>query len=266
MGLLLGYNTNGFPHHRLDDALRILASIGYRSVGLTLDVHHAPPGATDYAALGERLRGLELVPVIETGARFLLDPDRRHRPTLLSDDPRPRLDFYLECLEIAATVGAPCISLWSGAGDSWPRLVDGLVRVCERADALGVDVAFEPEPGMFVAKMEQFDELRRRLPHPRLGLTLDVGHLHCLEAEPPEAFLERYADVLRNVHLDDHRRGVHEHLFFGEGGIDFGPVMRTLAKVAGTRDLPATVELSRHGHDAPATARRAWAFLSAASG
>jgi sugar phosphate isomerase/epimerase len=266
VGLLLGYNTNGFPHHRLDDALRVISSLGYRSVGLTLDVHHAPPGATDYAALGERLRALGLVPVVETGARFLLDPDRKHHPTLLSDDPRPRLDFYLQCLEIAVTLRAPCISLWSGAGDSWERLVDGLTPVCERADALGVDVAFEPEPGMFVAKMEQFDELRRRLPHPRLRLTLDVGHLHCLEAEPPEVFLERYADVLCNVHLDDHRRGVHEHLCFGDGEIAFGPVMRALGKVAETRDLPATVELSRHGHDAVATARRAREFLSAAAG
>jgi sugar phosphate isomerase/epimerase len=59
---------------------------------------------------------------------------------------------------------------------------------------------------------------------------------------------------------------VHEHLFFGDGEIDFGPVMRALAKVAEARDLPATVELSRHSHDAAATARRAWTFLSAASG
>jgi L-ribulose-5-phosphate 3-epimerase len=117
---------------------------------------------------------------------------------------------------------------------------------------------------MFVATMEQFDELRRRLPHPRLGLTLDIGHLHCLEAEPPEEFLGRYADVLRNVHLDDHRRGVHEHLFFGDGEIDFPPVMRALEAIAQARDLPATVELSRHGHDAVATARRAWTFLTGA--
>ncbi len=273
MSLLLGYNTNGFAHHRLDDALRVIASLGYRSVGLTLDVHHAPPPTTDYRALARRLEQLGLVAVIETGARFLLDPGRKHHPTLLSDNSRPRLDFYLACLDVARELDAPCVSLWSGAGEeagteeeeSWDRLVRGLEEVCDRADALNIDVAFEPEPGMFVATMEQFDELRRRLPHPRLRLTLDVGHLHCLEQEPPEAYLERYADLLRNVHLDDHRRGVHEHLFFGEGEIDFRPVMRTIATIAQQRDLPATVELSRHSHDAAATARRARAFLASAS-
>jgi len=36
----LGYNTNGFAHHRLSDAVEIIAELGYRSIGLTLDVHH----------------------------------------------------------------------------------------------------------------------------------------------------------------------------------------------------------------------------------
>jgi L-ribulose-5-phosphate 3-epimerase len=263
VSLLLGYNTNGFAHHALLDALDLLAEIGYRSVGLTIDVHHAPPGRTDYGQLARELQARSLLPVVETGARFLLDPRRKHRPTLMDEDREPRLEFLFRCLDIAAELGAPCVSLWSGAGNDWARLVESLAQVCDRADAAGVDVAFEPEPGMLVDTMARFDELRRRLPHPRLCLTLDVGHAHCLEEDPPAAIVARYATLLRNVHLDDHRRGIHEHLFFGEGGIDFAPVMAALRGAAVPRDLPATVELSRHSHDAVATARRAFAFLSA---
>jgi L-ribulose-5-phosphate 3-epimerase len=263
--LLFGYNTNGFAHHRLEDALAILGSIGFRAVGLTIDVHHAPLETTDYRALGRTLRERKLLPVVETGARFYLDPQRKHRPTLMDDRNGKRLAFLLACVEAAKDLGAPCISLWSGAGDSWSRLVKGLRRVCDAADERGIDVAFEPEPGMFVSTMEQFDELRRRLPHPRLCLTLDVGHVHCLEAEPIAAILDRYAPLLRNVHLDDHRKGVHEHLFFGEGEIDFVPVLAALRRAAKGRDLPATVELSRHSHDAVATSKRALSFLRAAA-
>ncbi len=261
--MILGYNTNGFAHHRLPDCLDVLALLGYRAVGLTIDVHHAPPG-TDYAALGKECADRGLLPVVETGARFLLDPRRKHFPTLLSEQSERRRCFLTDCVDAAAALGAPCVSLWSGAAHAkdpyrdWDRLVEGLETVCDRADALGIDIGFEPEPGMFVDTMARFDELRRRLSHPRLKLTLDVGHVRCLEDESPEAVLRRYGDILVNVHLDDHRKGVHDHLMLGEGEIDWPPVLAELE----TLDVPATVELSRHSHDAVAAAGGAHAFLT----
>ena len=41
--MLPGYNTNGFAHHRLEDAINILADLGYRSIALTLDYHSLLP-------------------------------------------------------------------------------------------------------------------------------------------------------------------------------------------------------------------------------
>jgi len=247
----LGYNTNGFAHHRLEDALDILAGIGYRSVGLTIDVHHQP-----WPGLARALRERDLLPVIETGARFLLDPRRKHHPTLLSEGRERRIGFYERCLDLAAELGAPCISLWSGRGEDRALLVDGLGRVLESARSRGVQVGFEPEPGMCVETMAQYDEVKRQLPG--LRLTLDVGHVHCLERERPEEVIARYRADLVNVHLDDHRRGVHDHLMFGEGEIDWPPVLAALRDL----DVPATVELSRHSHDAVEAARRAYAFLT----
>jgi len=257
VSLLLGYNTSGFAHHRLEDALDLIAAAGFRAVALTPDVHHVPA-----PRLGDRLRALGLLPVVETGARFLLDPERKHFPTFFDPGRQRRIDFLYRCIDLAAGIGAPCVSLWSGRGSGEARLVEGLTRVCDRAGRAGVDVAFEPEPGMAIDTMARFDALRAKLPHPRLALTLDVGHLHCLEEGSPASWIDRYAPLLRNVHLDDHRRGVHEHLFFGDGEIDWPPVTAALHRAAGGRTLPATVELPRHSHDAVETCRRAALFLA----
>src|SRR5688500_18563433 len=87
----LGYNTNGLAFHRWQDALELLAETGYRSVAITLDHHWLDPfspGLAGQVALVRRaLRRLRLSSVVETGARFLLDPKAKHEPTLMSDDP-----------------------------------------------------------------------------------------------------------------------------------------------------------------------------------
>src|SRR5262245_35992115 len=89
-----GYNTNGFAHHRLDDALHILADLGYQSVAITLDHHALNPYAADLVhqvnEISALLSRLRLSSVIETGARFLLDPWRKHQPTLLDPDSSAR--------------------------------------------------------------------------------------------------------------------------------------------------------------------------------
>jgi sugar phosphate isomerase/epimerase len=55
------------------------------------------------------------------------------------------------------------------------------------------------------------------------------------------------------------RHGVHDHLMFGEGEIDFGEVFAALTAIDYQGGVH--VELSRHSHDAVETARRAMTFL-----
>lgn len=270
--MLPGYNTNGFAHHRLEDALTILAELGYRSVAITVDYHALDPFDLDPRQrdrVANLLRQTGLRCVIETGARFLLDPRRKHRPTLLDHDPLPRLAFLTECLELAAELQADAVSFWSGSGDEdeailWPRLIAGCRALCDEAERFGVRLAFEPEPGMFIDTMDRYERLFDAVAHPLFGLTLDVGHLHCQGELPVAPHIERWRDRLWNVHIEDMRAGVHDHLMFGAGEMDFPPIFQALRDAEYAGGLH--VELSRHSHDAVNTARRAFAFLTQSLG
>lgn len=272
--MIAGYNTNGFAHHRVEDAIVILAELGYQSIALTLDIHTLNPFSPDLdaqvATLAELLSRHQLRCVVETGARFLLDPWHKHQPTLLDPDPHlrsTRLDFLRRAVNIAALLGADAVSFWSGTApdpapvtELWERLIDSCLRLCDYADAQQVNLAFEPEPGMFVDTMSQFEELITRVNHPRMGLTLDVGHLICLDEVPTSTHMKRWANRLWNVHLEDMRPGVHDHLLFGEGVVDFVEVFSGLREA--NYEGGIHVELSRHSYDAVNTARRSMEFLS----
>jgi L-ribulose-5-phosphate 3-epimerase len=273
--MFFGYNTNGFAHHRLEDALAVLAGLGYEGVALTLDHNALNPFDSllfeQVHRVRDLLRAYRLRAVIETGARFLLDARRKHQPTLLDPDPAMReyrREFLRRAAYIAAALGVGVVSFWSGTptDDAPPavlmeRLVESCAILAQDVESLQeVRLAFEPEPGMFLDSMDRYAELFDRVNHPRFGLTLDIGHLHCLN-EPIAPALHRWKNVLWNVHIEDMRRDVHEHLMFGEGEIDFSEVLRTLHEI--NYQGGVYVELSRHSHDAVETARKALNFLRA---
>ncbi len=272
----LGYNTNGLAHHSLPAAIRLLASLGYQSVAITIDHYALNPYDAGYESqlreTQQLLAELKMRSVIETGARYLLDPSQKHHPTLVTSKSagRPlRIEFLRHAVDMAAALGSDCVSLWSGVlptGDSrddgFRRLVEGLRLVLDYAQRCDVQIGFEPEPGMLIDTMARFAELVEQIDSPRLGLTLDIGHLHCL-SEPIEETIFRWSNRLLNVHLEDMCAGIHEHLMFGEGEIDFPPVLAALQKSGYTGGLH--VELSRHSHAGPEAAQQAFAFLSSLS-
>lgn len=276
--LRYAYNTNGTAHHRLDDALAFLADSGYDGVALTLDVHHLDPFADDFAAatrtLARRLRALRLGLVVETGARYLLDPRAKHEPTLVSasaEGRARRLDFLRRCLDACAECGGETVSFWAGVprpdvdhGQAWTWLADGVEQVVALAVERGVAPSLEPEPGMLIETADDWRRLRGMLgtAGAPLRLALDTGH--CLvtgDRDPADAVRECAAD-LGTVAVEDMRRGVHEHLPFGEGDMDTAAVLRALSEVG--FDRLVTVELSRDSHRAHEMVPRALEYLKAA--
>jgi L-ribulose-5-phosphate 3-epimerase len=268
----------------------LLADLGYRGVALTPDVGQLDPYRLDSGEVARiaRLAGrLDLALAVETGARFLLDARRKHHPSLLSEDAADRarrVDFLGRSIDLAVELGAPLVSLWAGAapggvvGDApgggeadaartsaaWEHLTGGLLAVLEHAHDRGVQLAFEPEPGMFLERPAGYLELRRRLGSAgeALGLCLDVGHLLVTGDRPEAQVVRALAPHLVHVHLDDIADGRHEHLPFGRGDLDLPGVLAALLEV-GYGGM-AAVELSRDSHRGAQAAAEALAALRAA--
>jgi sugar phosphate isomerase/epimerase len=283
--LRLAYNTNGLSHHRIPDALRMLHDLGYQGVAITpdvgqLDPYHLKDG--EVAGVRALAQDLGLALAVETGSRFLLDPRRKHRPTLLDEtaaDRAHRADFLRRAIDLAAELGAGVVSLWSGAPpgdlkaeigeDDVPhererlldRLCAELAPLLRHAIERKVELAFEPEPGMFVERPAGYFEVLRRLGDSgeELGLCLDVGHLLVTGDVPVGDVIRECAPHLVHVHLDDIADGVHEHKMFGEGDLDLPEVLGALREI-GFPGL-AAVELSRDAHRGAQAAEEAMGHL-----
>lgn len=258
MSLRFAYNTNGAANHRLDDALGLIADSGFDGVALTLDIHHLDPFAETWAQDAERVRGrlygLNLGSVIETGARFLLDPRAKHEPTLVTADPAGRarrVAFLQRAVDIAAILGSEAVSFWAGvpkpgvdpeAAKGWLRA--GLEEVVAYAAERRVVAALEPEPGMLVETLDDYAALGI----PGLSLALDTGHCLVTQEREPAAAVREFADRLGTVAIEDMARGTHIHLPFGEGDMDVPGVLDALESIG--FDRLVCVELSRESHRA----------------
>jgi len=75
--------------------------------------------------------------------------------------------------------------------------------VIEYAAERQVRLAFEPEPGMLIETLSDFEELTQRVDDPCFGLTVDIGHLQCLGETPISQFLTPWGDRIFNVHIED---------------------------------------------------------------
>lgn len=271
MNLRFAYNTNGIANHRFSDALSLIADSGYDGVALTLDHHHFDPFAADFTKLAHNLATsldkLRLGLVVETGARFLLDPRAKHEPTLISPEPKgreKRVQFLQKAIDLAALCQAEAVSIWAGVRRpevSPEQAVDflhhGLKQVLDYAEQKNVVIAFEPEPGMLIETVRDFQALRQNFP--ALKLALDTGHCLASEECEPESAVREMQHHLGTVAIEDMKRGVHEHLFFGEGEMNLPAILQALHQINFQKLV--CVELSRHSPYADKTVPAAIEYL-----
>lgn len=271
----IGYNTNGLAHHRFADAVALLADNGYESVAITPDIQWLDP-YQDSTNLNRQLQetvklldrfGMQCV--MESGARYLINSRVKHDPTLMdaSADRRAlRVDYLQRLIRMAADLNATCFSFWSGKLDeniseqqADQRLADGVFEILPIAEKLRVPLAFEPEPGMYIQTMNDFRRLDQLIQSGWFQLTIDLGHLHCLGEQPIANYIREWGDRLINIHIEDMKPGIHEHLMFGEGTMDFPPIFQALKDI--NYPFALNVELSRDSHRADQVVPKSADFL-----
>ena len=259
--LRFAYNTNGCANHRLEDAISLIAEAGYDGVALTLDWHHLDPFAANWQERTNKVKAqldhFDLRCVIETGARFLLDPKQKHEPTFLNpreEGRQLRLDYLKRAVDIAKILDAEAVSFWSGVKqpqvshiDAWTFLIEGVNALQEYAKNLEVELAFEPEPGMLVETFEDLEKLNASLKQ-QISPALDVGHVWVTgEIDPADAVL-RFAPKSKTAAIEGMNKGEHIHLPIDEGDMDIPAVIAAFEKIYFKKLI--CVELSRESHRA----------------
>ena len=273
----LAFSTNAYTRFPLPYALGGIKAAGFEAVEILADVPHAYPVQMDESFTADVRRELDdldlCVSNVNVNCTFGYwkdaPPEAYFEPSLISPNPRHRADraaLILKALDFAAAVGSKNISITSGRmlGGMPPELAgtqfaESIKPILDRADALGVDVGIECEPGLFIEYVAELRDCIDRLGHRRLGANLDVGHCQVIGEDIADA-VRLLGDRIWNLHVEDIPGRKHYHMIPGEGTLDWAGLKSALKAVNYKRYL--TVELYTHTADPQAAAEKSFAFLS----
>ncbi len=192
---------------------------------------------TELEARGLRVRNVQL------GHPYLLGPVM-HSPGLSSIDPvgrARRIEAALAAGRIAEMLGSPFLTVTTGlperSGDfalQEALFLDALTRIVTKRPK-SVRVAIEQEPEHVIHRTDQLLALCRAF-EGEVFANFDVGHAVVAGEDPAES-VRRLGGFVSNLHLEDIAGGVHRHLLFGEGDIDFLSLFRVLRDIDYSGDI-----------------------------
>lgn len=272
----LAFSTNAFTRFSLIEALRQIKATGYAGVEILADVPHAYPDAMDERQVAEIRRELDRLDLavsnLNANCTFgywrHAPPEAYFEPSLISPNPEHRRDrtrLIGKTLEMAKALGAGSISITSGRclGGMPPvaaarQFAESIRPILDRADALGINVGIECEPGLFLEYAAELRAWIDKLEHPRLGANLDIGHSQVMGECIPES-VRLLNSRIWNLHVEDIPGRKHYHMIPGEGTLDWAGLKQALEAIGYERFL--TVELYTHSAEPLVAAERSLAFL-----
>src|SRR5438132_936682 len=177
----LAFSTNAYTRFGLLDAIRGIKRAGFTGVEILADVPHAYPDAIDDVLISSIQKTLD-----ETGLHVSnvnancsfgywkdAPPEAYFEPSLISPNPQHRADrirLILKTLEFAKAIGAANISITSGRclpgmppERAAMQFAESIKPILDQAEALGVDIGIECEPGLYLEYIAELREWINRL-------------------------------------------------------------------------------------------------------
>jgi len=274
--LKLAFSSNAFKKHSLEEAIRLISSIGYAGIEIMADVPHAYPpqlSASQRVAMRQLLSSLDLA-VSNINAFTLFAAGDTYHPTFFEPDLAKRelrIIHSILAIELAGELGSNTVSLQPGGpliGTSFTReqaaelFAQGLHRLLPAARSANVTLAIEPEPGLFIESASEYRQFKDQYfpDEPRVKMNCDVGHLFCVGDDPAEV-LRIMSDDIAHVHLEDiGKNHVHQHLPLGDGAMDLAGIFAALDEIHYSGWV--TVELYPYETSAARVAQAAWDYIN----
>lgn len=280
----LAFSTNAFKRTSFEDAIRLIAAIGYTGVEFMCDLHHALPARMTPGRIKDiqhLLQDLDLtVSNLNAFTGFACSGPNEggigdtYHPTWIEHDPKlrqARIDHTQRCIDLAAAFNCRTVSLQPagpliGTGltpaQASERFAEGLSQCLPSATSANVLLAIEPEPGLLLQHASEYLTFKRtHFPnHPHLKMNCDTGHLFCVGDDPAQIILD-HPDEIAHIHLEDiGANQVHQHLTPGNGAMNFPAIFAALRTIQYTGKM--TVELYPYDSSPTGVAKAALTHLA----
>ncbi|MDF2767209.1 MAG: endonuclease, family 2 [Nitrososphaeraceae archaeon] len=270
----LAFSTNAFKRYSLEEAVSMIAEIGYEGIELLCDSPHAYPPTfqeKEIKSLKDQIAKFKLQ-ISNLNAFTLYSISDVYHPSWIEDDKESRelrITHTVNCIKLAKKVGAKNLSTEPGGPINERKntnvkyleklFMEGLNRVSPIAEEENIKILIEPEPDLLLENSNQFLNFIKNLNTNHVRLNFDIGHFYCVGEDPAEMIC-KLCEYIEHFHLADIATNrIHNHLIPGEGSINFRSVLKTIETI-GYKGF-VTVELYPYQHNPNEAAKRAYEYL-----
>jgi sugar phosphate isomerase/epimerase len=131
--------------------------------------------------------------------------------------------------------------------EQWRALVRRTRMLADAAEANGVRLALETEPGFYCGTTAELLRLIEELGSDALGANMDIGHSFLCDPDPMAA-IAALGSRIYHAHIENMRRGVHDHRLPQDGDMVLSSYLQALIGVGFTG--PAAFDLYGYDYEA----------------